>query len=132
MSDSGQKPFAEKGPGDKQQRTHQIFFHFDSVEIQPKFQGLLNDIAAELNASPQLRAQITGYTDAIGNPDYNLDLSIRRAIAVTRYLNQRGITADRLATQGKGAYTTTADSADNNQALRRTRMVEISVIFPSE
>ncbi len=46
---------------------------------------------------------IVGHTDPRGSPEYNMELSWRRANAVAKYLKSRGITAN-IKTLGRGFY----------------------------
>ena len=47
--------------------------------------------------------EITGHTDSIGEPGYNVQLSKRRAESVKADLIRRGVAANRLSTDGVGA-----------------------------
>ena len=65
----------------------------------------LNEVAKALK-SEELRGKsfvIAGHTDRKGSPDYNIDLSLRRAEAVKRVLvTNYGIDAEALTTIGFG------------------------------
>jgi len=82
-----------------------IFFNFDSDEVLPNSMGTLNEVAKALK-SEELRGKsfvIAGHTDRKGSPDYNIDLSMRRAEAVKRVLvTDYGIDAEALTTIGFG------------------------------
>ena len=68
-----------------------ILFKFDSDEVQPKGMNTLNEVARALK-SKDLRGKsfvIAGHTDRKGAPDYNIDLSLRRAEAVKRIFSLR-------------------------------------------
>ena len=81
-----------------------ILFNFDSDEVQPSGVNALNEVAKALK-SKDLRGKsfvIAGHTDRKGAPDYNIDLSLRRADAVKRILVADGIDADTIATVGFG------------------------------
>ena len=55
--------------------------------------------------SPQLapmRFAIEGHTDAVGNREFNRDLSQRRAQSVVDYLVTQGVEAQRLDARGFG------------------------------
>ncbi len=77
-------------------------FSFDSAELrmpQPK----LDEIANALNSDTSINdVKITGYSDRLGSPRYNMKLSERRALAVKKYLIAKGVDASRLQTEGKG------------------------------
>jgi OOP family OmpA-OmpF porin len=63
---------------------------------------------------------IEGHTDVWGDPEYNRDLSKRRAEAVKDYLVQRGIPAEQLRVEGRGEdHPLTTDPSREAQALNR-------------
>jgi OOP family OmpA-OmpF porin len=109
----------------------QILFEFNSAELTPQARQKLDTLGAAL-ASDELRPfnfQIAGHTDAIGRPDYNLDLSRRRAETVVSYLVTRwGISEDRLRARGFGMsrLVVPQDGAD-----ARNRRVEVETIVPN-
>ena len=55
-----------------------------------------------MKRSVKTRVRIVGHTDNAGTPDYNEDLSQRRAATVVRYLEEHGIAAARLDAEGRG------------------------------
>lgn len=66
----------------------EITFDFDSARIKPESYETVGVIADALH-TPYLQGQtffIVGHTDAKGDREYNLDLSLRRAIAVREAL----------------------------------------------
>jgi outer membrane protein OmpA-like peptidoglycan-associated protein len=57
-----------------------------------------------LEKNPNLKLEIDGYTDSVGDAAHNLDVSKRRAEAVRSVLVARfGIDAGRLTSNGFGA-----------------------------
>jgi len=79
-------------------------FEFDSNELTADGTRLLDDLAGSLTAPglQEQKLQITGYADRIGEDDYNLELSQRRAAAVREYLVSKGVPADYIAADGLG------------------------------
>ena len=99
-----------------------VRFAFDSAEIEPAALPQLNALAEGIKLLPpgQMVA-IEGHTDAIGSPDYNRRLSMRRAIAVKQYLVQmQGIESRRLKAVGLGE----ADPIDGDPFAARNRRVQ--------
>lgn len=80
----------------------QVAFRFDSAEIQAKFQEPLNEIASSLNARKEITAHIIGFTDSVGDQNYNARLSERRALAVANYLRKKGVSEPQLQIEGRG------------------------------
>jgi len=120
-------------PEEANQLAKEIYFLFDSVDIQPEYLADLNKIAVQLDASPDKNALIIGYSDSAGNKEYNLDLSMKRAHAVASYLVSQGISTDRLRTDGRGARhrEVESDSMTEKMIPDMNRLVEIYFI-PSE
>ncbi len=79
-------------------------FAFDSDELTADGARILDDLVADLTAEAfqDQKIHITGYADRIGEEDYNLELSERRATAVRNYLVVKGVAAGHIETQGMG------------------------------
>lgn len=73
-----------------------VRFARGSVDLDPVYRVVLNEVFEQLARNPADRVLITGYTDRSGDPALNLHLSEQRAKAVRAYLLQRGIATDRL------------------------------------
>ena len=74
--------------------THGINFDTDSDRLKPESSAVLKQVAAGLSKNPNLKLEIDGYTDSVGDAAHNLDLSKRRALAVqTVLVSQFGIDA---------------------------------------
>jgi OmpA-OmpF porin, OOP family len=61
-------------------------FDFDRSVVKPAGQRALDAFAAQLRGDQFDVITVTGYTDRLGSPAYNLRLSVRRAEAVKSYL----------------------------------------------
>lgn len=92
--------------------THGIHFKTGSDAVLPESAPVLRQVAAYMQAHPELKLGITGHTDNVGTPASNLDLSRRRAASVSRVLVQQfGIGEDRFTTDGKGDTQPAANNA---------------------
>jgi outer membrane protein OmpA-like peptidoglycan-associated protein len=82
----------------------QVYINFvtDSAQLQRSSDPVLNELAATLKASPDLKVDLIGHTDAVGSDAHNQDLSKRRAASVYLWLVQHGIAHDRLQSEGHG------------------------------
>jgi outer membrane protein OmpA-like peptidoglycan-associated protein len=82
-----------------------IHFALNSASLDESSRGTLAKLA-EAMADPRLEGQtfgISGHTDALGDENYNLELSRRRAESVQAYLiTNFGIESSRLFTNGHG------------------------------
>ena len=100
-----------------------IRFDTNSDVIHPEGQALLNEVFRILATSPTVAVDITGHTDNEGDPVSNLDLSKRRALAVKKYLVDRGIKAERLETEGFGSTKPVVPN-DSPEHKARNRRIE--------
>lgn len=82
--------------------TQNIYFDVNSDVIRPNSYAILKEIAQSIK-STQGNILIVGHTDSDGSDAANLELSKKRAASVKRALvNEFGIDANRLSTDGKG------------------------------
>lgn len=88
----------------------------------------LSELAEVLNKKPDWRLQIAGHTDNVGDDQANLVLSKKRAESVKRFMESKGIAADRLVALYFGE---TQPIADNNtpEGRQKNRRVEMTIIF---
>lgn len=84
------------------QETILVSFPFDSDELVPASQVVLERAVTILRENDSSEASITGFTDSQGDSQYNLRLSRKRADAVERYLVDAGIARERLQVVGGG------------------------------
>ena len=71
-----------------------ITFHTDSVDFTDKGLRAAADLASNLMAQRPARIAIAGHTDPRGSAAYNLELSRRRAEAVSQFLRTQGFTGE--------------------------------------
>ncbi|MBA3439311.1 MAG: OmpA family protein [Pyrinomonadaceae bacterium] len=104
---------------------HGIYFDFNSAEIRPESTPTLKEIATVLERNPSWKLSVEGHTDNIGQDDDNLELSKKRAAAVTTALVARfKITAERLTTKGWGA-SKSVESNTTTEGRAKNRRVEL-------
>jgi peptidoglycan-associated lipoprotein len=94
------------GPGSQQDLAatagDRIFFAFDSAEITPEAQLVLQRQAEWLRRYPNVTVTIEGHADERGTREYNLALGERRAQAARNVLVALGIQPGRLSTISYG------------------------------
>ena len=102
-----------------------INFDFNSAQIQPASYPLLDEFGKALKSGLADGGFIVaGHTDSVGTADYNKDLSVKRAKAVSDYLMaQHGIESSRLTLKGYGETKPIA-SNDNEKGRSLNRRVE--------
>ncbi|HEX3743560.1 MAG TPA: OmpA family protein [Bryobacteraceae bacterium] len=107
--------------------THGINFDTDSDRLRPESAAVLKQVVAGLIKNPNLKLEIDGYTDSVGDAGHNLDLSKRRAEAVRSVLvTQFGVDASRLTSSGFGADKPIGsnDTPDGRAENRRVEFVK--------
>lgn len=108
-------------------RLPRVHFDHDKTVLLPESIEELDQLRALLIQNPKMVIAILGHTDNDGTPEYNLDLSARRALAVADYLYEKGIEHHRLRWQGYGETIPTADNG-TPEGRRINRRVEFKII----
>ena len=100
-----------------------VQFAFDSADILPAARKQLDALAEGIRLLPDAKAVvIEGHTDAVGSPQYNEQLSVRRANAVKRYLvAEHRLEAGRLRAVGKGEQEPQAGHDSRSAENRRVQ-----------
>jgi outer membrane protein OmpA-like peptidoglycan-associated protein len=104
-----------------------IYFDTDKDSLRPDSQPTLAEIAKLLSTDSKLNVHVVGHTDNQGKPDYNLDLSRRRAASVVRELvSKYSVAASRADSFGCGLYSPVAsnESEDGRAKNRRVELVK--------
>lgn len=98
---------AQKGPlgsGTQMRLPDDQTFSYDSVELLPSAISQLQKLGTLIKRNPKATFSVEGYTDSFGPPDYNLELSQRRADTVKQYLvDVMGINPAQINTRGFGS-----------------------------
>lgn len=82
--------------------TANLVFDFDKATIKDDMIPVLEEAKRIMNECRTINYQVAGHTCSIGTDAYNQGLSERRAAAVTKWLVDNGVAADRLETFGYG------------------------------
>ena len=82
--------------------TNGILFDSGQAKIKSQSQGVIKAITDILIDNPDWQFTIVGHTDNDGDETSNLKLSLQRAEAVKKVLTEKGVSPDRLKTEGKG------------------------------
>lgn len=95
--------------------------------IKPESFPSLDVLAQTLTDAPTWKLKLSGHTDNTGSAAFNLALSKKRAEAVKKYLVSKGVTADRITTEGLGSTKPIAsnDTAEGRNANRRVEFLII-------
>jgi outer membrane protein OmpA-like peptidoglycan-associated protein len=79
-----------------------VLFNYNDATLIGSFKADLNKLMKALKRYPKSTVWIGAHADARGTPEYNLDLSNRRAKTVVDYLKANGISAKRIEAVGFG------------------------------
>ena len=105
-----------------------IYFEFNEAKFKPdpQIEANITEFKNWLNKYPASILSVTGYTDFIGATDYNQALGLRRAQAVGKYLEGKGIPSGRMKPDSKGEDQPLGDFI-TDQGRASHRKVEISI-----
>lgn len=104
-----------------------ILFATGQSTIEPKSTQSLDYLVRLMKARPTLKLKIEGHTDAVGDDESNLKLSMARADAVRQYMVKRGIDRQRLFTIGYGKVRPSARN-DTDMGRRLNRRTEFIIV----
>ena len=106
-----------------------VYFDFGSVSVDPKAAEALSVLGLALSDARLAKAVflIAGHTDAKGKPDFNLDLSQRRAEAVRQHLiTAYGLAPSRLVALGFGDTRLKDPQQPQSEVNRRVQVVNVT------
>lgn len=107
--------------------TVSIYFAFDSHSLSDESKDKLKEIFEKYTDGVDVEVELIGHTDAIGTPQYNNRLSIKRAKAAEDFLLSAGLAEERVKTEGRGELEPVAPN-DTPEGRRQNRRVKIVVV----
>lgn len=108
-----------------------IMFAFGQAELSEEVKKSLSEVAEQARTDKNWTfMRIDGHTDSIGSAGYNMDLSVKRAIAIASYLIiKEGIDPSRVFVKGLGKSKLLADNT-TTEGRRINRRFEILFLVP--
>jgi OOP family OmpA-OmpF porin len=79
-----------------------VLFEFDKAQLRETGKQKLDEIASATKDAKVEEVLAIGYADPIGSEQYNEKLSAARAAAVREYLVQKGVSPERIKSEGRG------------------------------
>ena len=104
-----------------------VYFDTDKFDLRKESFVELDQLASILKAYPNMKVELSGHTDDVGNDAYNQTLSENRAKSVKNYLVSKGISADRLQSKGYGESKPITPNTDDS-SRQMNRRVEFKII----
>lgn len=105
-----------------------LYFETRSSDLKAGYEMQLNNIAEILNAYPDLKIKLGGYTDNSGNEDSNQKLSNLRAQTAKLKLLELGISADRIEAEGYGSQHPVCEANDTDECKAKNRRIDVRVL----
>lgn len=104
-----------------------LLFRSGSATLDSKGKSTLRAVAMALQQEPDMDIIIEGHTDNTGSAERNWELSLNRALSVSKELQANAIAPARMTVAGRGPFAPIADNATKEgQALnRRTEIILI-------
>jgi general secretion pathway protein A len=113
----------------------EVTFGFNRSNLDKADQGTLDSLVQQARSAPRAEFELLGFTDQVGTPAYNLELSRRRAESVARYLVHQGITVRGVHLVGLGKEPVPSDwladapAVDPNARDARSRQLARRVVI---
>jgi len=104
-----------------------VSFWDGSDQLQPESYPALDNVYESLAYYADLRVEIAGHTDNVGDEDANKSLSMKRARSVLNYLVSKGIPKGRMTARGYGMERPVAsnNTEDGRAANRRIEVIPV-------
>jgi outer membrane protein OmpA-like peptidoglycan-associated protein len=107
---------------------HNVFFDFGKYKLRKESFLELNRIVKLLTSNPNMKIEVSGHTDNVGETSYNDLLSFNRAKAVTHYLLSKSkIETERIVSVHYGEQNPVADNA-TAKGRQLNRRVEFKIM----
>jgi peptidoglycan-associated lipoprotein len=106
--------------------TAKVYFDYDKDDIRDDAKAILDKKAAILAANANVHLRVAGHTDDRGSDAYNLALGQRRAASIARYMEARGVAANRFETVSFGKERPAA-SGEDESAWSQNRRGEFEI-----
>jgi outer membrane protein OmpA-like peptidoglycan-associated protein len=101
-----------------------IYFDQSSCSLKQDAKGILEQISKKMLESPEMKVEIIGHTDNIGDIRQNQYLSEFRAKVISSFLFNKGVKTDRILLKGNGNQnsSTSNETEENRQKNRRAEL----------
>ncbi|MDB5273873.1 MAG: yiaD [Chitinophagaceae bacterium] len=104
-----------------------VFFVRSKPELIPDSYSELDRLVTIMNDNPELKIELSGHTDNVGDAAINLKLSEQRVQTIKTYLTSKHISPKRITGKGYGGTRPVASNA-TEETRKLNRRVEFTVI----
>lgn len=104
-----------------------VLFPTNSSYLTDRAKAELDKLSRLLNEDRSKMIRVDGHTDSTGEEGYNQWLSEKRAESVKKYLEDAGIPASRISTEGYGQTVPVADNK-TPEGRAKNRRVEVVIL----
>ena len=102
------------------EKVHYVNFAYDSTELTPSSMTKVIRIVSQLKKQSDVTLEVNTYTDDVGSDRFNRKLSRDRAQAISKLLQEKGISENRISAYGKGEESPiAANNTDEGRAINR-------------
>lgn len=106
-----------------------LTFAVDSSEVRPESVSDIEKLGEILAKYPEDRIAVEGHTDSTGPSEYNGQLSLDRARAVSQILLSKGVKSEQIRALGYGESQPVA-SNESNRGRSQNRRVQLKIDIP--
>ena len=108
-------------------RLNNLFFDYAKASLRKSSHADLMRLVDLLEKNPDMKIEIQGHTDAIGDDQKNMQLSKDRAKSCVNFLVSKGVDSARIHFQGFGEEKP-LESNDSEEGRQKNRRVEFKII----
>ena len=105
-----------------------LYFQSNSSDLKTASENQLMNLSKILNAYPNLKVKLGGYTDNSGSEETNVSLSNLRAQTAKLKLIEAGIAADRIEAEGYGSQFPVCPENDSDECKAKNRRIDVRVL----
>lgn len=105
-----------------------LYFKTASSDLKDGSETQLMNLAEILNAYPNVKIKVGGYTDNLGSEEANRQLSNLRAQTTKLKLLELGIAGDRIEAEGYGSQHPVCAANDTDECMAKNRRIDVRVL----
>lgn len=105
-------------------------FESGRSSIEPEYFALLSDVYKAAQMFPDRTIRVTGHTDSVGSSEFNRKLSLERAKAVARHMEEEySVSADQIEVIGSGESEPIAPNT-TPEGRKLNRRIDVTFLAP--